>query len=243
MAVTDEKVAHCVDHFRKLLDARPGTPESVQQATRSGLHRIIERAGAKRRNEPLLARLEEAFADAGIVTFPRLTDPRNKPVERIYMFDRRHQIKGLSLTRQSFPDHEALRRFIVANRHEFDELRGLTELKEEVKFASGRKFDLLCRRPRHNQLVGIELKLGEANDQAVGQVEHYLDDLVSEANKLGYSPHFILIAGGQPNKSVRARIESYAEARGVSVTYLLHSVEMSLRQHPVTCRVETGPRG
>ena len=187
-----------------------------KQATRSGLHRIIERAGAKRRNEPLLAQLEEAFADAGIVTFPRLTDPLRKPVERTGTFDRRHQIKGPSPSRQSFPDHEALRRFIVANRHEFDELRGLTEWKEEAKLASGRRFDLLCKRPRRNQLVGIELKVGEADDWAVGQVEYYLDDLVEEANKLDLSAQFILIAGGRPNRSVRARIESYAKTRGRS---------------------------
>ena len=87
-------------------------------------------------------------------------------------------------------------------------------------FTSGRKFDLLCRRPRRNQLVGIELKLGEANNQAVGQVEHYLDDLVKEANKLGYSPHFILIAGGRPDRSVHDLIESYAKNRGVTVTFL-----------------------
>jgi hypothetical protein len=232
MTAKDEKVAQCVDYYRKLLDSRPGTPESLQQATRSGLQTIIQRAGAKRRSEGLLVRLDEAFAEKGIVAFPRLTDPRNRPDECVHMFDRRHEIKGLSRTRQSFPNHEALRRFIVANRHEFDELRGLTEWKEEQKVTSGRKFDLLCRRPRRNELVGIELKLGEANDQAVGQVEHYLDDLKKEADKLGASAHFILIAGGQPNRSVRARIDTHAATLGVTVTFLLYSVEMTLRSHP-----------
>lgn len=42
----------------------------------------------------------------------------------------------------------------------------------------------------------------------------------------------MLIAGGQPNKAVRARIESYAKTRGVGVTFLLHRVKMSLRLHP-----------
>ena len=81
-------------------------------------------------------------------------------------------------------------------------------------------------------MIGIELKLDGADDRAVGQAQHYVDDLAKEAEKLGAHPHFILIAGGQPNKSVRARIESYAEARGVGMTFLLHRVELSLRLHP-----------
>jgi hypothetical protein len=115
VAADDEKVAQCVTYYRKLLDARPKTPESLQQATRSGLQQIIHRAGAKRRTDALLARLDEAFAENGIVTRPRVTDPKNRPDERIYMFDRRHQLKGLSkLTRQSFPDENSLRQFIPA---------------------------------------------------------------------------------------------------------------------------------
>ncbi|TDK96486.1 hypothetical protein EI067_15395 [Mycobacterium paragordonae] len=229
---TDDRIASCAAYYRERLDSRPGTPEALQQATRSGLPQIIERAGAKRRTGPLLARIDEAFADAGIVTFPRLTDPNNRPDERIYMFDRDHQIKGLSLTRQSFPDQDALRDFIFANRHQFEALRGLSDIKPEARLASGRRLDLLAKRPRRNELVGIELKLDEADDRAVGQAQQYIDDLVKEAGKLGLQPHFMLIAGGQPNKSVRSRIESYAQTRGVGVTFLIHRAEMSLRLHP-----------
>ncbi|WP_197518315.1 endonuclease NucS domain-containing protein [Mycobacterium sp. E3198] len=233
MAADDEKVAQCVAYYRKLLDARPKTPESLQQATRSGLQQIIHRAGAKRRTDVLLARLDEAFAEKGIVTRPRLTDPKNRPDERIYMFDRRHQLKGLSkLTRQSFPDENSLRQFILANLHEFDELRGLTVVEKEKRQTSGRRFDLLCKRPRRNQLVAIELKLKAADYRTVGQSLQYIDDLIIEADKQGCSPHFILIAGGQPNPAAHDQIQDYAEARGVGVTFLLHRVEMSLRLHP-----------
>ncbi|OBK15746.1 hypothetical protein [Mycobacterium asiaticum] len=229
---TDDRIASCAAYYRTRLDSRPGTPESLQQATRSGLQQIIERAGAKRRSDPLLARLDEAFAEAGIVTFPRLTDPHNRPDERIYIFDRDHQIEGLTQARQSFRDQAALRDFILANRHQFEALRGLSEITPEAKLPSGRRLDLLAKRPRRNQLVGIELKLDEADDRAVGQSQHYIDDLAKEAERQGMEPHFALIAGGQPNKSVRARIESYAKARGVGATFLLHRVEMSLRLHP-----------
>lgn len=229
---TEDTIISCAAHYRERLDFRPGTPESLQQATRSRLDQIIDKAGAKRRSDPLLARIDEAFAEAGIVTFPSLTDPHNRPDERIYLFDRDHQMEGLAHARQSFRNQAALRDFILDNRHQFEALRGLSEIKPEAKMASGRRLDLMAKRPRRNQLVGIELKLDEADDRAVGQSQHYIDDLVKEAEKHGAEPHFMLIAGGQPNKSVRTRIESYAKTRGVGVTFLLHQVEMSLRLHP-----------
>jgi len=87
----DQKIAECAEYYRAVLGDRPGTPESLQQAKRSGIQQIIERAGAKRHNEQLLARIDDAFGEAGIVTFPRLTDANNKPDERIYVCDRDHQ--------------------------------------------------------------------------------------------------------------------------------------------------------
>lgn len=229
MAVTDKTIAQCVDHYRRLLDGRPGTPESLARATRSGLMQIVQLAGAKRRSGPLLARLDDAFAEARIVTFPPLTDPKNKPDERIYLFDRDHQIEDLVRNRQSFRNQDALRDFILNNIHEFEELRGLADIEEEFPFPSGRKIDLLAIRPRRNQLVGIELKLGDAKDGAVGQCQHYIDDLKEAAEDRGMDAHLILISGGNPNRSVRTRIESYARTRGVTVDLLLHSFEMRLR--------------
>lgn len=231
MAVTDETIAQCVDHFRGLLDDRPGTPESLARVTRSGLMQIVQRAGAKRRSGPLLARLDDAFAERGIVTFPSLTNPKNKPDERIYLFDRDHQIEDLVVNRQTFGNQTALREFIRTNLHEFEELRGLADIEDEFPFPSGRKIDLLATRPRRNQLVGIELKLGEAKDGAVGQCQHYIDDLKIAAVSRGMDAHFVLISGGNPNRSVRTRIESYARTRTVTVDLLLHSVEMRLRTY------------
>lgn len=232
MAVTDDKIKKCVEHYRGLLDDRPGVPESLARATHSGLLQIVERAGAKRRGEALLARIDDAFAEAGIVTFPRLTDPKNKPDERIYLFDRDRQMQSLVVNRQSFGSQDALREFILSNIHEFEELRGLADIEPEFPFPSGRRLDLLASRPRRNQLVGIELKLGEADDRAVGQCQHYIDDLVKLAESRGMAAHLIVIAGGNPNRSVGSRIESYAQSRGVTVEFLLHSVEMTLRPHP-----------
>ena len=61
MAVTDKKVAGTVAFYRRLLDARPHVPQSLSQAPASQLHVMIERAGAKRRSEALLARLDQAI--------------------------------------------------------------------------------------------------------------------------------------------------------------------------------------
>ena len=136
------------------------------------------------------------------------------------------------VNRQAFRNLAALRDFILDNIHEFDELRGLAGITPEARLGSGRKLDLLATRPRRSQLVGIELKLGEADDRAIGQCQHYVDDLVKEAENRGLAAHFILIAGGNPNRSVRSRIESYARTRAVTVDFLLHSVAMTLRPHP-----------
>ncbi len=234
MSVTDQKVARCVARYREKLDAHPRTPESLSQAPASRLHVIIELAGAKRRSEALLARLDQAFTDAEIVTYPRLTDPvlkRGDP--RVFMFDRSRQIKGLTPTRQLFHDEKTLQSFILANLDEFDEFRelGLSDFRPQARLDSGRRVDLLCKRPALNQLVGIELKVREPDDRAVGQLEHYLDDLAEHARKRGCSAHFILIAG-QPEKSVRDHVESYAATRGLTVTFLLYRVQMDPRAHP-----------
>src|SRR6478735_4674938 len=96
---TEEKVAECVAHYRGLLDSRPPPPESLSQAPDSRLHVIIGRAGAKRRSQALLARLDQAFKEAGITTFPPLTDPYLKPSDRVCMLDAKQPVKGLASQR------------------------------------------------------------------------------------------------------------------------------------------------
>lgn len=233
MTVTDEQIANCVTYYRRLLDRRPeGPPASLKQAPRSGLQQIIGRAGAKRRSAGLLNQLEAAFTEAGIVTYPRLTDSKNRPDEHIHFFDQRHQLEELSTPRQTFPDEKSLRAFILANLHEFDELRGLTGVKKEFRMPSGRRFDVLGKRARSNELVGLELKLADIDDRAVGQSLKYIDDLAREAEKRGLSAHYVLLAGGQPNTAGRKQIQRHADERGVTVTVLLYTVEVTVRPHP-----------
>jgi hypothetical protein len=93
---TEAKVTECVAHYRGLLDSRPQPPKSLSQVPDSRLHVIIGRAGAKRRSQALLARLDQAFKDAGIITFPPLTDPYLKPSDRVISLPRRRTCKASS---------------------------------------------------------------------------------------------------------------------------------------------------
>lgn len=61
---------------------------------------------------------------------------------------------------------------------------------------------------------------------------YFFEDLKAHAQRHGFdSAHLILIAG-QPDLSVRTRVEQFAAARGLSVTFLLYRVHMKLHPHP-----------
>jgi len=232
MAVTDKQIAACVAYYRKLLDARPDRPASLAQAPRSGLQKVLARAGAQRRSAAVLNQLQDAFAEADIVTFPRLTDRKNGPDERIHFFLRGAEPDGAALPRQHFTSEARLREFLITNLHEFPQFRGLTGITTEKRMSSGRRLDIVARRARRGELVGIELKLGDINDRAVGQSLQYIDDLAKEAARQNLSAHYFLVAGGQPNPAGKLRIQRHAGAAGVSLTILTHTVELTLNPHP-----------
>jgi len=81
-------------------------------------------------------------------------------------------------------------------------------------------------------LVGIELKVREPDDRAAGQLQQYLDDLDDHARNHGFDSAHLVVITGQPDKSVRNRVEQYAAARGLTVTFLLYRVHMELLPHP-----------
>ncbi len=232
MAVTEDKVQACVAHYRKLLDARPDRPASLAQAPRSGLQKVLARAGAQRRSAAVLTQLEDAFTGAGIVTLPRLTDRKNRPDERIHFFIRGAEPENVALPRQHFRTEKSLREYLLTNLHEFDEFRGMTGIVQEKRMPSGRRLDIVAKRARRGELVGIELKLGAIDDRAVGQSLQYIDDLAKEATKQNLSAHYFIVAGGQPNPAGRQRIQRHANAAGVTVKTLVHQVDMTLRELP-----------
>ncbi|MDQ1305992.1 MAG: hypothetical protein QG671_1824 [Actinomycetota bacterium] len=232
MAVTEEKIAECVGYYRRLLT--PRSSQSASQARDSRLDVIIRRAGAKRRSKQLLLRLEHAFTAAGIATDPRLTDPDLRADERVFVFDSTRPVDDLPRRDGcSFADEAAMQSFVWTNRtkiRKFQEL-GLKGFKPQVRLGGGEgKIDMLCHRTvqREKELVGIELKPGKPDDRAEGQSQRYLDNLDAYARTHGYDSAYLIVISGRPNKAARARVEAYAAARGLKVTFLLYSVQMNL---------------
>lgn len=234
MAASEDKVAECVAHYRRVLDSLPRPPQSLSQAPDSRLHVIVERAGAKRRSDELLTRLELAFDEAGIKPFPPLTDPDLDAKDRVYLLDAAHPVDGLAPMRQLFQEERTLQAFIWAHRDWFPDLRrlGLHDFHEQVTLASGRRIDLLCKKRGSRQLVGIELKVREPDDRTVGQLFQYLEDLDDHARRHGFESAHLIVITGQPDKSVRERVEHHALALGVTVTFLLYRVHLQLVDHP-----------
>lgn len=232
MAVTEKKIAECVDHYRRLVS--PGSSQSASQARDSRLDVIIGRAGAKRRSTQLLLRLEQAFTAAGLGTDPRLTDPNLRADERVFVFDATRPVDDLPRRDgYAFADEAAMQSFVWTNRtkiRKFQEL-GLKGFKPQFPLGGGEgKIDLLCHRSTSTgkELVGIELKPGKPDDRAEGQSQRYLDDLDAYARIHGYDSAQLIVISGRPNKAARTRVESYAAAKGAKVTFLLYSVQMNL---------------
>lgn len=121
-----------------------------------------------------------------------------------------------------------------ARRDQLDEFhkRGLTGLQEQAKLDSGRRVDILCKRTKLNQLVAIELKAAQPDDRSAGQVQQYLDDLARHAKNHGYDSAHVIVVSGQPDESVRDRVEQYARIRDVTVEFLLYRVQLKLVAHP-----------
>ena len=232
MVATDETIAKCVQYYRRLVS--PRSSQSASQARDSRLDVIIGRAGAKRRSKQLLARLEHAFTAAGLGTDPQLTAPDLRIDERVFVFDATRPIDDLPRRDGcSFTNEAAMQSFVWTNRkkiRKFQEL-GLKGFKSQFPLDGGEgKIDLLCHRStqREKELVGIELKPGKPNDRAEGQSQRYLDGLDAYARTHGYDSAHLIVISGRPNKAARTRVESYAAAKGMKVTFLLYSVQMNL---------------
>lgn len=234
MAASEDRIVKVAEHFRKLLDKRAHAPESLSQAPDSQLRVILKKAGAARRSPRVLAQLQEALERAGITPFPPLTDPFLTPTDRIRMLDAQHPIDMLASERELLPTEKDLQQHIFERREQLDAFkkRGLSGFEEQAMLDSGRRVDILCKRASRNQLVAIELKVAHPDDRTVGQAQKYLDDLARHAKTHGYDSAHLIVISGQPDKSVRERVEQYATSRGLTVEFLLYRVQTKLLAHP-----------
>ena len=221
-------------YYRKKLKALPQSPRSLSQSPSSQLRVIIERAGAKRRSPELLVKLQKVFKDEGITTFPPLTDPFLRPDDRVCLLEAKQPIDGLAPQRELLPTEKELQAWIWNRRDQLDEFhkRGLTGYQQQVTLDGGRRVDILCKRPAHNQLVAIELKAARPDDRSAGQVQRYLEDLARHAERRGFDSAHLIVISGQPDKSVRDLVERHARARNLTVEFLLYRVQTKLLPHP-----------
>jgi len=56
--------------------------------------------------------------------------------------------------------------------------------------------------------------------------------LARHSKNHGYDSAHLIVISGQPDKSVRNRVEHYARTRGVTVEFLLYRVQTELLPHP-----------
>ena len=90
--------------------------------------------------------------------------------------------------------------------------------------------DLLAEDKKTGELVGFELKAGEADDRVVGQAAKYMRSLVRQAKTEGRPGARLLIVTGQPDESLAELVQAHAERYGVKTQWLLYRVSMDLSE-------------
>ena len=80
------------------------------------LSTLVREAGYERISSKLLEELEDRMREAGIRTFPELTDPSNTRKTRIHFFDLNKPVPGFQQPQQLFAEEKELSRFLWMNR-------------------------------------------------------------------------------------------------------------------------------
>ena len=173
-----------------------------------------------------------ACAAAGIRTFPELTDPSNTRKTRIHFFDRKKPVPGFQQPRQLFAEEKELSRFIQMNWAALAYVKkaGLRIRGAEMRIADNCIVDLLAEDKKTGELVGFELKAGEADDRVVGQAAKYMQSLARQAAKEDRPGARLLIVTGQPDESLAERVQAHAEKHGVKTQWLLYRVSIELSE-------------
>lgn len=228
----EERLQRLVDKTRKRVDDNPEAMRSLSHSPDSLLGTLVREAGYERIAPKLLEELHERLRAAGIRTFPELTDPSNSRKTRIHFFDLKKPVPGFQHPRQLFAEEKELSRFLQMNWAALAYVKksGLRIRGAELRIADNCIVDLLAEDKQTGELVGFELKVGEAGDRIVGQAAKYMESLARQAVKEGRSGARLLIVTGQPDASLAERVQAHAAKYGVETQWLLYRVSIELSE-------------
>ncbi len=211
-------------------------PRSLHQAPDSQLRVLVADAGYKRRSPQVLSRLQAAFAELGVETWPALTAPDVASDERIYLFHQGDTPRGLRREKELFVDHEALQSFLVDNFALLDFVRdrqlhlvdrgsdGIGEhvlSNGEVKLRGNHRIDLLAE-DQHGGLVGIELKPHAPEQRLIAQMAGYMDDLEWLASRHDRPSYRGLVVTGMPDAAIRSELDLLMDKHGWEYDWLIY---------------------
>ncbi|ART68340.1 hypothetical protein BTO20_06875 [Mycobacterium dioxanotrophicus] len=228
----EERLERLVAKARKRVEDKPEATRSLSQSPDSKLGTLVREAGYERSSAKLLQTLEQRLMDCGIATYPELTDPSNTSATRIHFFDRRAPVPGYQLPRHLFDEEKQLSRFLFMNKDvlPYCKKNNLQIRGPEVRIAGDCRIDLLAVDKKSDELVGFELKAGNADQGVVVQAAKYMKALLAQAKSEGRPGARLLIVTGQPDERLAELVQDVAHKYGVTTSWLLYSVRIDLTE-------------
>lgn len=198
-----------IRRFVDSIDAKLERSES----TFSQLHVILKSCGWKAKGSQNLSIIQQALAERGIFTWPRLTT-RVDRTHRIYFRKEPWEPRLL------FANEADLRDFLVVNFNQIEAFNNLRDPKPEHRLRSQNRIDILCRGRLTDDYVVIELKV-EYRD-VVDQIGSYMREVDETLAKRHQEVRGIVITG----RPVPDLALSHATVRGYRVDWLTYQVNL-----------------
>lgn len=228
----EERLERLVAKTRKRIEDNPEATRSLSHSPDSLVSTLVREAGYKRSSAKLLQTLGQRLQEAGIATYPELTDPSNTPRTRVHFFDRKKLVPGYQHPRHLFGDEKELLRFLMMNKDVLPyckknnlEIRGA-----EVRIADNCRVDILAVDTKSRELVGFELKATGADERVVAQSAKYMKALAAQAKREQLRGARLLIVTGQPDESLAELVQDVARKHGVKTSWLLYRVSIDLAE-------------
>jgi hypothetical protein len=89
---------------------------------------------------------------------------------------------------------------------------------------------LLAVDTKSDELVGFELKAGNADERIVAQSAKYMKALAARAKNEGRPGARLLIVTGQPDELLADLVQVVAKRHGVKTSWLLYNVTIELTE-------------